>query len=177
MLQISLIKKYKKKRREISYSRLLFSKNVELIFPFTISNKENLVLGKYIYIGPNSWLNLRGRLVIEDGTIIGPRLKVHTSNHNYEGNMIPYSSDYIIKNVFIGKNVWIGADVTILPGVQIGDGAVVGACACVVKDVPPYAVVGGNPSKVLKFRNIDNYNECIINDEIYQKNKLKGKLL
>ena len=55
-------------------------------------------------------------------------------------------------NVVIGNDVWIGADVKILQGVKIGDGAIVAAGAIVIKDVPPYAVVGGVPAKVIKYR-------------------------
>lgn len=52
----------------------------------------------------------------------------------------------------IGNDVWIGTNVVVLSGVTIGDGAVVAAGAIVTKDVPPYAVVGGVPAKVLKYR-------------------------
>ncbi|MBW6397278.1 CatB-related O-acetyltransferase [Roseomonas sp. HJA6] len=52
----------------------------------------------------------------------------------------------------IGHDVWIGANATIMPGVRIGDGAVIAAGAVVTKDVSPYAVVGGNPAKLLRFR-------------------------
>ena len=52
----------------------------------------------------------------------------------------------------IGNDVWIGANVNIIPGVKIGDGAVIGACAFVNRDVEPYAVVGGVPARVLKYR-------------------------
>ncbi|MGX1017698.1 virginiamycin A acetyltransferase [Pseudomonas sp. Y3 TE3536] len=52
----------------------------------------------------------------------------------------------------IGNDVWIGRDVTLRMGITIGDGAVIAAGALVTKDVPPYAVVGGNPAKVLKYR-------------------------
>ena len=55
-------------------------------------------------------------------------------------------------DIRIGNDVWIGAHATVLSGVTIGDGAVVGACAVVAKDVPPYAVVVGNPARVVKFR-------------------------
>ena len=52
----------------------------------------------------------------------------------------------------IGNDVWIGANVTILRGVSVGDGAIVAAGAVVTKDVPPYAVVGGVPARVIKRR-------------------------
>ncbi|MCB1387666.1 MAG: CatB-related O-acetyltransferase, partial [Rhodobacteraceae bacterium] len=52
----------------------------------------------------------------------------------------------------IGNDVWIGHRATILPGVTVGDGAVVGAAAVVASDVPPYAVVAGNPARVVRMR-------------------------
>ena len=52
----------------------------------------------------------------------------------------------------IGNDVWIGFGATILSGVTINDGAVIGACSLVSKDVLPYAIVGGNPARLLKFR-------------------------
>ena len=57
-----------------------------------------------------------------------------------------------IKSVKIEDDVWIGARVCILPGVTIGQGAVIGACTVVSKDVPPYAVVVGNPGVIKKYR-------------------------
>ena len=54
--------------------------------------------------------------------------------------------------VTIGNDVWIGGNVTILPGVNIGDGAIVAAGAVVTKDVEPYAIVGGVPARVIKYR-------------------------
>jgi acetyltransferase-like isoleucine patch superfamily enzyme len=50
----------------------------------------------------------------------------------------------------IGRNVWIGFDSCVLPGVRIGRGAVVGARSVVTEDVPPYAVVAGNPARVIR---------------------------
>jgi acetyltransferase-like isoleucine patch superfamily enzyme len=55
-------------------------------------------------------------------------------------------------DVIIGNDVWIGYEVTILSGVHIGDGAAIGACSVVTKDVPPYAIVAGNPARVLRYR-------------------------
>ena len=55
-------------------------------------------------------------------------------------------------DVIIGNDVWIGYGATILSGVSIGDGAAIGACSLVVKDVPPYAIVAGNPAQVIRYR-------------------------
>ena len=52
----------------------------------------------------------------------------------------------------IGNDVWIGEDVTIARGVSIGDGAILASKALVTKDVPPYAIVGGVPAKIIRFR-------------------------
>ena len=54
--------------------------------------------------------------------------------------------------IIIGNDVWIGQNATILGGVKIGNGAVVGAGAVVTKDIPPYAIVAGNPARVIKYR-------------------------
>jgi acetyltransferase-like isoleucine patch superfamily enzyme len=54
--------------------------------------------------------------------------------------------------VSIGNDVWIGANATVLSGVSVGHGAVIAAGAVVVDDVPPYAIVGGVPARVIKFR-------------------------
>lgn len=56
------------------------------------------------------------------------------------------------RGITVGNDVWIGARATIMSGVTIGDGAIVGAAALVTKDVPPYAIVGGNPARIIKSR-------------------------
>lgn len=58
------------------------------------------------------------------------------------------------KSINIGHDVWIGARVTILDGVNIGNGAVIATGAVVTKDVPPYAIVGGIPARIIKYRDI-----------------------
>lgn len=60
--------------------------------------------------------------------------------------------------VIIGNDVWIGKNVTIMSGVAVGDGAVIGAGSVVGRDVPPYAIVAGNPARVVKNR----FNESTI---------------
>jgi len=57
-----------------------------------------------------------------------------------------------LKNVTIGNDVWIGARALVLDGITIGDGAIIAAGAIVTKDVPPYAIVGGVPAKLIRYR-------------------------
>ena len=66
----------------------------------------------------------------------------------------------------IGDHVWIGARAMIMKGVKIGEGAIVAIGSVVVKDVPPYAIVGGNPAKIIKYRNIEQFNK-LKNQECY----------
>ena len=65
-----------------------------------------------------------------------------------ENEHAPYNRHQLI----IGNDVWIGGDVLLMSGVRIGNGAVIGAGAVITKDVPPYAVVVGNPARVIKYR-------------------------
>lgn len=71
----------------------------------------------------------------------------HLFTHN-QGNMSSFSRGDII----IGSDVWIGTRVTIMDNTNIGNGAVIAAGSVVCKDVPSYAIVGGNPAKVIKYR-------------------------
>lgn len=65
----------------------------------------------------------------------------------------PALADLPLKgDTVIGNDVWIGQNVTVMPGVHIGDGAIIAANSVVVKDVPPYHIAGGNPSRVIKKR-------------------------
>lgn len=72
-------------------------------------------------------------------------------------NDFPHKGDTII-----GNDVWTGWNSTILPGVTVGDGAVIGASAVVTKDVPPYAIVGGNPARVIRMRFEDSVIEQLL---------------
>lgn len=100
-----------------------------------------------------------GNVYIGDYFHSGIECMIITDVHNYEGDKIPYDEHVIKKDVIIDQCVWIGSRVTILGGVHIGEGAIVQAGSVVVRDVPPFAVVGGHPAQVFKYRNIEHYNK------------------
>ena len=87
--------------------------------------------------------------------MMGPDVIIPTSEHNHTRTDITIRSQGSLptKGVEIGNDVWIGTRVIILPGVKIGDSSIIGAGAVVTKDVPSYTIVGGNPAKILKYRN------------------------
>jgi acetyltransferase-like isoleucine patch superfamily enzyme len=73
---------------------------------------------------------------------------IHRDVFNWHGDGHPVSRG----DINIGNDVWLCSGCTIMSGVTIGDGVVVAANATVVRDVPPYAIVGGNPAEVIKYR-------------------------
>lgn len=130
----------------------------------------NSKLGDFSYVGLNSYLN---HVNVGKFTCIGPHVQIGLGEHPVKGfvsvHPIFYSpvkqvgisfSDKFYFNEFnktiIGNDVWIGANVVVIGGVKIGNGAVIAAGAVVVKDVPPFTLVGGVPAKVIKSRFDEN---------------------
>lgn len=111
-----------------------------------------------VKLGDNSGIgikaNITGPCTIGNNVIMGPEVYVFTKNHNIDRIDVPikYQGDTEDREVFIGDDCWIGFRAIILPGVTIGKGAVIGAGAVVAKDVPEYAVVVGNPGRVVRIR-------------------------
>jgi maltose O-acetyltransferase len=123
-----------------------------------IERGANFGTGKGIRIGDNSGIginaSIRGPLVIGNDVMMGPEVIILTSNHNFDDIIKPMRmQSFKTEQVTIGDDVWIGTRAIILPGKKIGKGVIIGAGSIVTKDIPDYAVVGGNPAKVLKFRN------------------------
>lgn len=101
-----------------------------------------------------------GKVVIGDNFHSGTQCRVITSFHNYDtDDEIPYGSESIHKSVVIEDNVWVGDRVLILGGVTLGEGCIIQAGSTVCKDVPKYAIAGGHPAVVFKYRDIEHYNE------------------
>ncbi|MFC3522680.1 CatB-related O-acetyltransferase [Streptomonospora nanhaiensis] len=111
---------------------------------------QRLVIGRFCAIGPGA------RFVMPGGNhpMAGPSTFPFTmfggewADNTLEAFLaLPAKGDTVV-----GNDVWIGREAAVLPGVTIGDGAVVGAYSVVTADVPPYAIVGGNPARVIRTR-------------------------
>jgi acetyltransferase-like isoleucine patch superfamily enzyme len=106
--------------------------------------------GARIEIGAGSFVNHRSELVAHERVSIGRGcllawdvLLLDSDSHSVDGR--PHTAP-----VVLGDRVWVGCRATVLKGVTVGDGAVVAAGSVVVGDVPPRALVGGNPARVLR---------------------------
>lgn len=109
-------------------------------------------------MGSNSELGTRcmvqSNVKIGDFVIMGPDVKIYSRNHKIDRLDIPIQDQG--KNYYqtiIGNDVWLGANVIVTAGCKIGNHTVVAAGAVVTKDIPDYAIVGGVPAKILKYRN------------------------
>lgn len=124
---------------------------------FNVEHGVFFASGRDIEIGSNSGIGINSRvsgpLTIGNDVMIGPEVMIFTQNHETSNLDIPMRLQTAPKKaVIIGNDVWIAARVIILPGVTIGNGVIIGAGAVVTKDIPDFAVVGGVPAKILKYR-------------------------
>ena len=111
------------------------------------------IIGKFCTIGGNVHIGC-AKKKLDNLSIHG--FQYEESNERLWGDL-KTPKEFVIKSserkpVTIGNDVWIGYGCVIMDGINIGDGAVLGSCAVVTHDVPPYAVVGGVPAKVIKYR-------------------------
>jgi maltose O-acetyltransferase len=124
-----------------------------------IERKANFGGGSHISIGDNSGIGynsyIRGPLIIGNNVMMGPEVIILTSSHNFDSTDIPMNQQgHTAKRMVVIKDdVWIGTRVIIMPGISIGQGVIIGAGAIVTKNIPDYAIVGGNPAKIIRYRN------------------------
>lgn len=127
--------------------------NVNIEHGVFFGSGSEITIGDYSGLGINS--RVSGPLKIGKNVMMGPEVMIYTSNHKIDDLNIPMieQGETPKKLVEIEDDVWIGARAIILPGVKIHKGAVIAAGSVVTKDVLAYGIVGGNPAKVIKFRN------------------------
>lgn len=163
----SLELKNRDKKLKIGY--LSYAKNTEFGLYNTLQNNVSLnkvYLNNFTYISSNTKI---ARTAIGKFCSIGPDCKIGLGKHPAKDfvstHPIFFSTfkrsgiTFVDKNYFdefedihIGNDVWLGANVIVLDGVNIGNGVIVAAGSIVTKDIPPYAIVGGSPAKIIRYR-------------------------
>lgn len=123
-----------------SFDRISVGHNVNLGYrPLLVASRSEIVIGNNVMFGPQ--VTIRGGNHRID--IIGrPMIDIREHEKRPEDDL----------GVVIGDDVWVGTRAIILAGVRVGSGAVIGAGAVVTKDVPAYAIVAGNPARLLRMR-------------------------
>ena len=122
--------------------------NIGIADNVTVPASSNLIIGDHVSIHSNR-IDVRAPLRIGNYVIIGELASIITCSHNID------DSEWTFKTygLEIEDFVWIATCAMILPSCRrIGRGAVIGAGAVVVKDVPPMAVVSGNPASIIRYR-------------------------
>jgi chloramphenicol O-acetyltransferase type B len=135
--------------------------------PQKLSDLPGVTVGRHVYVPPSVVLfpAVEAPVVIGSFVSIGPDAKVFALSEHRQCVTTYHMNDLFFRNradfpieksakgpTVVGNDVWIGYAATVLSGVRVGDGAIVGAGAVVTKDVPPYAIVGGNPATIIRYR-------------------------
>jgi maltose O-acetyltransferase len=118
----------------------------------SISKKNSIKIGDNFFMGRNC--HLASNLVVGDDVMLGSYVSFVGGDHkidNISTTMNKSGRDELL-TIIIEDNVWIGQGATVLHGVKINSGAVIAAGSIVTKDVPSFAVYGGNPAKLIRYR-------------------------
>lgn len=138
------------------------------------SDNQGIDIGDNVFVGRNTIIYCQnGDIEIGDNTNIGSNCQIFSARkvqigknvliaaysylvgggHIYEDTELPIiEQGRTASGIKIGDNVWLGASVTVLDGVTIGEGTIIAAGAVVTEDMPPFAIAGGTPAKVIKLR-------------------------
>ena len=138
-----------------------FSENVSFgpynVIFVTKQKPENstpiLSIGKNTSIGEQN--NIRaggGSIFIGSNCLISQQVSIIASNHAVKKDLLIQNQEWINGDISIGNDVWIGCGAQILAGVVIGNGVVIAAGSVVTKNIPDYAIIGGVPAKIIKYR-------------------------
>lgn len=121
---------------------------------------KNIIIGNGCLINHNNVLQAgkaNAKIIIGDFVHTGANVMIIAFNHGFDAIEVPtIQQDYYDSTIEVADDVWIGGGSIILAGVKIGKGAIIAAGAVVNRDVPEYAIVGGIPARVLKYRNTNN---------------------
>jgi len=152
-----IIGKLAKKIRRVLCKRIFLCCGNELNVENNVyfGNGKDIEVGDFVGFGSN-FKTLNRKLKIGNELMMGEDVLFLGGNHKHDCLDIPMGKQGIEGKTLleIKDNVWIGARAIVLPGCKkIGTGVIIGAGAVVTRDIPDYAIVGGNPARVIRYRN------------------------
>lgn len=124
-------------------------KGIWLQPPFYCDYGKNIELGEHVFFNFNCVVLDVAKVIIGSHVLVGPNAQIYTASHPLDAGKRRQGLEFG-KPVIIGDDVWIGGSAVICPGVTIGEKSIIAAGAVVTKDVPPFAIVGGNPARVIR---------------------------
>lgn len=150
-----LLGAFSKKLRYLCGRKLFYKcgKNVN------IEHGANFASGQFIEIGDNSGIGINCYIpkntIIGSNVMMGPNVYILEHNHKFDRIDIPMNQQGFSENkkTIIEDDVWIGRDVIMTPGRTIRKGSIIAAGTVLCKDFPPYSIIGGNPSRLIRTRN------------------------
>jgi len=129
-------------------------KNLKVFAGARFRSMENLIVGDNVEIGYDNFIQALGGVTLGNDVMLAPGVKIWSVNHNYKDkNTLIQKQGQTKASVIIGDDVFIASNSFISPGVTLPDGIVVSSGAVVgIKNYPPYAIIAGNPARVVGYR-------------------------
>lgn len=150
-------------------NNILFSDDIELcVIPAINGVCPQLFIGNNVHFGRMNRIGCANKIIIGNNVLFAPHVHISDRDHGFQDINSPISQQEITSKgpVIIGDETWLGFNCQIMSGVTIGKHCVIAAGTIVVKNVPDYCVVGGNPGRILK-----KYNLITKKWEKYDENK------
>ena len=127
--------------------------NARILSGLRLTNPEKIRIGSNCNFNHNVYIAGGGEVTIGDWVGFGPDAKIWSVSHRFDDPDSPWQKQGWIRNpVIIGDDVWVAANVFVMPGVTIGHGAILSAGSVVNKSIPSFAIVAGNPARVIGWR-------------------------